>query len=136
MVDMQSINMQSINQRYTSRRLLGIFALIIAGIAVAKFLGLMVTLGPARSPWFVVLAFVVPFLVGWRLLKSQPRVGAGVIGVFSALLAAVCVGAVATGIEPYWGDYLLVLVGGPLALAAVGLAIRVGINGSEQSTNS
>lgn len=114
-----------ISQRNTSRRLLGIFALIISGIGLVKFLGLMVIHGPAQSPWFFLLVFVAPFLVGWRLLRSRPRGGAAVIGVSAAGLAAVCVGAVVTGIEPYWGDYALIFVGGPLALAAVGLAIRV-----------
>lgn len=119
------VGTQSINQRYTSRRLLGIFALIIAGIALAKFLGLMVTLGPARSP--MVRRSRVRGPVPRRLATAgvAPPSRAGVIGVFSALLVAVCVGAVASGIEPYWGDYLLVLVGGPLALAEMGLAFRI-----------
>jgi hypothetical protein len=126
-------SVQSISQRHTSQRLLGIFSLTIAGIGLAKFLGLMVMHGPAQSPWFFLLLFVVPFLIGWRLLRSRPRGGAVVIGVFAAVLAAVCVVAVLAGIEPYWADYVLVFVGGPLALAAVGLAVRVWSTTSEKS---
>jgi hypothetical protein len=122
---LQMSGIKSISQRHASQPLLGIFSLTIGGIGLAKFLGLMFVYGPAQSPWFFLLLFVVPFLIGWRLLRSRPRGGAVVIGVFAAALVALCVVAVVTGIEPYWADYVLVFVGGPFALAAVGLAVRV-----------
>lgn len=108
-----------------SRRLLGILALTIAGLGVLKFGGLMAELGPANSPWGFLLVLVAPFLVGRWLLASHRRAGAVVIALFAGLLAALCVAALATGLEPYWGDYIVVFVGGPLALFAVGLAFRV-----------
>jgi hypothetical protein len=94
-------------------------------MGLLKFLAIMVDAGPARSPWLFLLIAVVPFLVGRALLASRPRGGALLIAVFAALLALLCAGAVVGGIEPYWPDYLVVFVGGPLALCAVGVAVRV-----------
>lgn len=107
------------------RRLLGVLALTIAGLGLLKFGGLMVELGPMQSPWGFLLVLVVPFLVGTWLLKAHPRAGATVIASFAGLLATLAVLALANGLEPYWGDYLVVFVGGPLALAAVGVAVRI-----------
>lgn len=107
------------------RRLLGALALTIAGLGLLKFGGLMVELGPMQSPWGFLLVLVAPFLVGTWLLKAHARAGATVIASFAGLLATVAVVALANGIEPYWADYLVVFVGGPLALAAVGVAVRI-----------
>jgi hypothetical protein len=54
------------------------------------------------------------------LLGSRPRAGAPVIAVFTARLALLCAGTVVVGIEPYWGDYLVVFVSDQLALCTVG----------------
>jgi hypothetical protein len=107
------------------QRLLGVLSLTIAGLGILKFGGLMAEYGPASSPWGFLLVLVVPFLVGRWLLPSHPRAGAIVIAVFAGLLVTACAVAVANGIEPYWADYLVVFVGGPIALVAVGLAVRV-----------
>ena len=120
--------MSSILTRSTerdSKRLLGILALTIGGLAALKFFAIMAVIGPMQSPWLFLLIAVVPFLVGGRLLESHPRAGAMVIALFAGLLATLCVVAIATGIEPSWADYLMVFVCGPLALAAIGVAARV-----------
>jgi hypothetical protein len=116
---------RSIIKRDDGRGLLGSLALVLGGMGLLKFLAIMVDEGPARSPWGFLLVAVVPFLVGRALLGSRTRAGALVIAVFAALLAVVCVVAVVVGIEPYWPDYLVVFVGGPLALCALGVAVRV-----------
>jgi hypothetical protein len=108
-----------------SKRLLGILALTIGGLAALKFFAIMAVIGPMQSPWLFLLIAVVPFLVGGRLLASHPRPGAIVIAVFAGLFATLCGVAIATGIEPSWADYLMVFVCGPLALAAIGVAARV-----------
>lgn len=108
-----------------SQRILGALAVAVGGVGLIKFLGLLAVYGPAQSPWGFLLVLVTPFLAGRLLLQSHPRMAAAVIGVFAALLAAVCVVALLQGIEPYWGDYLLIFVGGPLALAATPIAVRV-----------
>jgi hypothetical protein len=108
-----------------SQRLLGIVALTIAGLAALKFFAIMAVIGPMQSPWLFLVIAVVPFLVGRRLLGSHPRAGAIVIAVFSGLFATLCGVAIATGIEPNWADYLMVFVCGPLALAAIGVAVRI-----------
>lgn len=120
--------MSSILTRSTerdSKRLLGVLALTIAGLGLLKFGGLMVDLGPMQSPWGFLLVLVIPFLVGTWLLKAHARAGAMVIASFAGLLATLAVLALANGIEPYWADYLVVLVGGPLGLAAVLVAVRI-----------
>jgi hypothetical protein len=113
------------SKEHDAQRLLGVLALIIAGLGVLKFSGLMAELGPANSPWGFLLVLVAPFLVGSWLLPAHRRAGAIVIAIFAGLLATVCAVALANGIEPYWADYLIVFVGGPIALVAVGLAVRV-----------
>lgn len=113
-------------ERYSSQRVLGLLAVMVGGLGLVKFLGLMVGLGPARAPWGFLLVLVVPFVVGRMLLPSRPRVAAAVIGLFSAVFGALSIAVIVQrSIEPYWGDYLLVFVGGPLALAAVAVAVRV-----------
>lgn len=112
--------------RYSSRRLLGLLAVLVGAIGLAKFLGLMVELGPAQAPWGFLLVLVVPFLVGRSLLPARPRVAAALIGLFAAVIVGGCTVVIIQGIiQPYWGDYLLVFIGGPLALAAVVVAVRV-----------
>lgn len=113
-------------KRYSSRRLLGLLAVLVAGIGLLKFLGLLVDLGPAQAPWGFLLVFVVPLLVGTLLLPARPRVGAAVIGVVAAVMGVGCAVVILQGaIEAYWGDYLLVFVGGPLAWTAAAVAVRV-----------
>lgn len=107
------------------RRLLGVLALTIAGLGLLKFGAIMAVAGPMQSPWGFLLVLVVPFLVGRWLLKAHARAGAMVIAPFAGLLATLAVMALANGMEPYWADYLVVLVGGPLALAAVLVAVRI-----------
>jgi len=118
-------NILTNTRRDNGQQLLGVLAVVVGGMGLAKFLGLMAMYGPAQSPWIFLLVLVVPFLVGRLLLPSHPRAAAAMIGVFAALLAVICAAAVVQGIEPYWADYVLVFVGGPLAVATVGLAVRV-----------
>jgi hypothetical protein len=113
------------SMEHDAQRVLGVLALTIAGLGMLKFGGIMVDIGPMQSPWGFLLVLVAPFLVGRWLLASHPRAGAIVIASFAGLLATACAVALANGIEPYWADYLVVFVGGPIALIAVGVAVRV-----------
>jgi hypothetical protein len=111
---------------YSSASLLGVLAVSMAALGLVKFSGLVVKEGPANAPWLFLLVLVVPFLVGRWVLRTRPRAGAVVIGVMASLLGALSIAVLVTRtLQPYWGDYLVVFVGGPLALVAVVLAVRV-----------
>ena len=116
----------AVSEGYPSRRLLGRLAVAIAGLGLLKFLGLLIEAGPTQAPWGFLLVVVAPFLIGRILLSAYPRIGAVVVGVM-ATAAATLSGAVLIqgSLEPYWGDYLLVFIGGPLSLVAIVAAIRV-----------
>ena len=92
-----------------------------------QYLALAIEGGVARSPWGFALVLVLPFVLGAVALPSRRRLGAGVVGLFAAVFAVVCGVAVSGGVslDDYWADLLLILVGGPLALVAVGLSVRV-----------
>jgi hypothetical protein len=76
--------------------------------------------------WGFVVILVLPFVVGFLLLRSRLRAGAVVIGLFAVALVIVIVGQ--GGIIPSWPDALLRLVGA-VSLTAFGLAIRVARGG-------
>lgn len=114
-----------LTQSRRDKWLLGVLAVLVGALGLMKFLVTMLDAGPADSPWIFLLVLVIPFLVGRLLLPSHPRVGAALIGVFAALFAVICALALIQGIEPFWVDYVLVFAGGPLAVAAVWLAVRV-----------
>ena len=115
--------------RQQSAVLLGRLGLGIAALAAIKFLAILISVhwDLTRSPWGFLAVFVPPFLLAHALLARRPRIGAVVTGVPAALLALAAAVAVVAGIEPYFVDYLVVLVGGPLALVTAVLAIRVGL---------
>src|SRR3954447_8389374 len=92
--------------------ILGATAWVITGLGVVHFMGILVPEGADHAPWFLLLAIAVPFTAGALVLRVRARAGALIIGVCAALLTVVCVLAVVQGIEPYWGDWLMVLVGG------------------------
>ena len=99
----------------------------VAALGAVKYLALAVEGGLAQSPWGFALIFVLPFVGGAALIQFYRRTGAAVIGLFAAGLAVVCGLAVAQGLSlsDYWPDLLMILVGGPMAVAAVALSIRV-----------
>jgi peptidoglycan/LPS O-acetylase OafA/YrhL len=108
-------------------RVLAGLAWAIAALGTLKYLALAIEGGIARSPWGFALVLVLPFVVGALALASRRRLGAAVIGLFAAVFAVVCAVAVSEGVSPhdYWADLVLILVGGPLALLALGLSVRV-----------
>jgi peptidoglycan/LPS O-acetylase OafA/YrhL len=114
----------SIEQR---KVLLGRLALIIGTIGLVKYLDLAIRLGVADSPYFYLVAFVVPFFVGVAVLRSRTRAGAIIIAVPSVLLVLLVVASLLHGWDSSWnwGDALVLFVAGPLAVLAVGLAVRV-----------
>ena len=72
------------------------------------------------------IVWVPPFAVAWWLLRRhQSPAGAILAAVLSVLVVAVLAQDLNQGLQPAWTDYLLVIVGGPLALTAIGLSIRV-----------
>ena len=101
----------------------------IAALAAVKFVGIwsFVHWDVSMSPWGFLMLFVAPFLIAHALLPRRPRIGAVVSGIPAAVLAVATAVAVITGTEPNTLDYLVVFVGGPLALAAAVLAVRVGL---------
>lgn len=112
----------TVDRRVDRRRLLGWLALFIACLGLVKYLVLLVEGGPAKSPWFFLIAFVVPFVAGKLLLPAHPRAGATLIGLCSAALATICVIGAAAGVGSFWPDYLVVYVAGPAALVALVVA--------------
>ena len=112
--------------RTSSQRLLCHITVALGGLGLMKFLGGLVESGAADAPWGFLIVWVTPFAVAWLLLRrSQPRAGAIVACVLAVLVVAVLTQALIQGLQPAWTDYLLVILGGPLALAAIGLSIRV-----------
>jgi len=109
--------------------LLGWLGLAIAALAAFKFLGILISVhwDVTRAPWFFLALFVPPFLIARAVVERRPRIGAALAGIPAALLAGACAVAMVHGLEPYFGDYLVVFVGGPLALATAVLAVRVGL---------
>jgi putative effector of murein hydrolase LrgA (UPF0299 family) len=108
-------------------RILAGLAWAIAALGTFKYLALAIEGGIARSPWGFALVFVLPFVVGALALASRRRLGAAVVGLFATLFAVVCGVAVSGGVslDDYWADLVVILVGGPLALVAVALSVRV-----------
>src|SRR5215212_6875002 len=92
-------------------RVLGAIGWVIAALGLIKFLGILIDAGAASAPWMFLLVLVLPFVVGALLLRDHPRAGAAVIGTFAALMATLYGIAVVQGIEPYWADWMMVLVG-------------------------
>lgn len=116
-----------VRTRAEATQLLGHLALLIAAMGVVKFVGLAHKHGIEDSPYGFLLVLVAPFLVGRLLLGSRPRAAAGLIGLFAAGFATlVTVRLAASGLPlQFWGDYLVVFVGGPAAVLAVLTALRV-----------
>jgi hypothetical protein len=116
----------SLTNRTSSRRLLRHVTLALGGLGLLKFLGLFFEVGAADAPWGFLIVWVPPFAVAWVLLRRpQPRAGAILAVVLAILVLAVLAQALIQGLQPAWTDYLLVIVGAPLAMAAIGLSFRV-----------
>jgi hypothetical protein len=107
--------------------LLGRLGLAIAALATIKFLGILASVNwdPTMAPWGFLILFAVPFLIARAVLPRHPRAGAMVAGIPAVLLAVAAAVAVFAGMEPFFVDYLVVFVGGPLAVAAAVLAVLV-----------
>jgi peptidoglycan/LPS O-acetylase OafA/YrhL len=112
----------STTDRTTSapRAILGLGAVCIAVLALVKFLSLLMAAGfdPARAPWaFLVLA--LPFVIGLLMLPRRPRPATVLLGTCSAAVAVWTVAVVALNGPQLqdWSDYLVVYLGGPIALA-------------------
>jgi peptidoglycan/LPS O-acetylase OafA/YrhL len=109
-----------------TERVLALLAACIGSLGLIKYLAIAIDMGVAKTPWGFLLIFVLPFAVGAALLRSGPRrSGAVVVGLFAAALAVVCCVIVAQGIQPEGADYLVLYGGGPLAVLAVILSVRV-----------
>lgn len=111
--------------------LLGRLGLAIAALSTIKFVGILASVhwNLSMSPWGFLALFAVPFVIARAVLPRHPRTGAVVAGIPAALLAGAAVVAGFAGIEPFFVDYLVVFVGGPLAAAAAVLAVLVGRQG-------
>jgi hypothetical protein len=88
-----------------------------ASIAVRSF---------ADAPHFFLVFLVLPFVVSALLVPRAPRAGAIVFLLFGGLYTWLMLLQLVNGVEDdYWGDYLLVYVGGPVAVAGLVLAVPV-----------
>jgi hypothetical protein len=105
-------------------RALATISWAVFGLGLIKFFAIAIPAGADHAPWYFLLVLVSPFAAGSLLLRANARAGAAVIGLFAALMASLCVIAVVQGIE-YWHDWLLVALGGPLYVIAVGLSVRM-----------
>jgi tetratricopeptide (TPR) repeat protein len=65
------------------RRWLARSALLTGGLVVAFGIAVGIDLGDP-SQWFFGLLVALPFLVGWLLLRSRPKIGAAVTGICAA----------------------------------------------------
>ncbi len=104
--------------------MLGTLCLLIGAVSLVKYLGLAVK-DFANSPHFFLVFLVVPFFVAAALARRLPRTAAVITILFGGLYAYLMIMQLIGGIEPFWGDYLLVFVGLPLALAALVVSVRV-----------
>jgi tetratricopeptide (TPR) repeat protein len=98
-----------------SGRWLGRAALVTAGLALAA--------GLASESASAGLLLAAPFLAGWFLLRSRPRVGAAVIGVSAILWTVIAIAGVGVGEAGGATPWLALSI--PGALAAVVFAVRV-----------
>lgn len=95
-------------------------AMCLAALPMIKFLSLLVSAGfdPTEAPWaFLVLA--LPFVIGLLMLSRHPRPATVLLGACSAAVAIWTVAIVAVNGPQLqdWSDYLVVYLGGPIALA-------------------
>ncbi len=104
--------------------ILGKLCVLIGVVSLVKYLGLAVE-DFANAPHFFLVFLVVPFFVAAALARRLPRIAAVITILFGGLYAYLMIMQLFGGIEPYWGDYLLVFVGLPLALAALVVSVRV-----------
>ena len=105
-------------------RSMAMLCLLVGAVSLIKYLGLAVK-DFANSPHFFLLFLTVPFFVAAALAQRLPRTAAIITLLFGGLYSYLMVLQLIGGIEPYWGDYLLVFVGLPLALGALFMAGRV-----------
>lgn len=105
-------------------RAMALLSLLVGAVSLTKYLGLAVR-DFANAPHFFLLFLTAPFFVGAAVGQRLPRTAAIITLLFGGLYSYLMVMQLVVGIEPYWGDYLLVFVGLPLALGALFMAGRV-----------
>jgi hypothetical protein len=126
----------------TAVRRLRILAAVLAIIAVYKFAAIAATVAlaegwkPQLLPWGFLVVFCGPFVAAALMIRRFPRAGAVVLAAASAVLGTLVVlylvqnglwpgsGADPHAAETFLLDIPVLYVGGPLAVAAVVLAVR------------
>ena len=104
-------------------------SLALVAISLVKYASIAVR-DVASAPHFFLVFLVLPFVVSAVLLTRQPRTAAVVYLLFGGLYALLMVQQLFGGIEDdYWGDYLLVYVGMPVAVVGLVLAVPVLVAG-------
>jgi hypothetical protein len=103
---------------------MALLSLLVGVVSLTKYLGLAVQ-DFANAPHFFLLFLTAPFFVAAAVGQRLPRTAAIITLLFGGLYSYLMVMQLVGGIEPYWGDYLLVFVGLPLALGALVMAGRV-----------
>ena len=107
-----------------SARSMALLCLLVGAVSLTKYLGLALK-DFANAPHFFLLLLTVPFFVAAAVAQRLPMTAAVITLLFGGLYSYLMVMQLFGGIEPYWGDYLLVFVGLPLALGALFMAGRV-----------
>jgi hypothetical protein len=111
------------------RRILSRIAGGLAAMGLALYAGIVVAAGfdLAHSPLYPIVLMAVPFGVALLLLRSRPRAGRVVTGVFAAGLSLFLAAAAVDGTwTEWWADAVAVVVGLPLAVAALVVAVLPG----------
>lgn len=102
------------------RRILVLGAAPLAVLGAVKFLSLFMASGfdPAQAPWAFLVLFALPFAVGLLMPPRHPRAATILLGALGAAVAAWVIAVVALNGPRLqdWADYLVVYVGGPVAL--------------------
>jgi hypothetical protein len=104
------------------RHWLGRSALVTGGLVLAVFIYVSIAFDPGTM---VLGLLALPFLVGWLLLRSRPRIGAAVTGVYAAAWPLLAISLIRNADPADTFTHLLLVLSISSALAAVVLSILV-----------
>jgi hypothetical protein len=99
---------------------------VLSGLVAIKYVALAIEGGVANAPHFFLICFALPLAIAALLSSRRPRIAAVVALPFAAWFALwVVLILVTSTLEPYWGDYMVVFIGGPISFLIIGTAVRM-----------
>jgi TIR domain len=104
------------------RHWLGRSALVTGGLVLAVFIYVSIAFDPTAM---VLGLLALPFLVGWLLLRTRPRIGAAVTGVYAAAWSLLAISLIRNADPADTFTSLFLVLSISSALAAVVLSILV-----------